>query len=144
MQKADPTGEWIQEAITDAEVTDESEEEAATEQEGTSGQSRQEHDLNRREAELTKKEREIMLKEIEVLRRENESLRQSPTSNISLNSRTTIDIKNVGKLLGDYDGSGEDYQLWKAQVNLLRETYELTESAAKLMVGSKLQGRAQK
>lgn len=85
-----------------------------------------------------------MRMELEVLRRENECLRRSPANNLSADSRTTIDIRNVGKLLGDYDGSGEDFQLWKAQVHLLRETYELTESTAKLMVGSKLQGKAQK
>lgn len=85
-----------------------------------------------------------MHRELDMLRRENELLRSSPTSNISMDSRTTIDIRNIGKLLGDYDETGKDFQLWKAQVNLLRETYELTENAMKLMVGPKLQWKAQR
>lgn len=145
LQDSDPTGGWVQEAVDDQDSMDESEGEAAGVQEGgVVEHARQERHLNRRETELEKREREIMRMELEVLRRENECLRRSPASNLSADSRTTIDIRNVGKLLGDYDGSGEDFQLWKAQVHLLRETYELTESAAKLMVGSKLQGKAQK
>lgn len=99
---------------------------------------RRDQDLKRREEQLTNNERQLIRLEIDMLRRENELLRASPASNTSVDSRTTIDIRNVGKLLGKFDGTGEDFQLWKSQVNLLRETYELTESAAKLMVGSKL------
>lgn len=155
LQSADPTGAWVQEAELIGEDTIESEEEGAEEQEaaadrreeaseGVHQSERRENDLSQREKRLEKKERELMRVEIDVLRRENELLRMSPTNNVSVESRTTVDIRNVGKLLSDYDGTGEDFPLWKTQVNLLRETYELTKSEARLMVGSKLQGKAQK
>lgn len=60
-------------------------------------------------------------------------------NSLSTASRTTLSIKNVSDLLSEFNGSGDDFERWKAQVNLLRDTYE---NAAKILVGSKLRGKA--
>lgn len=46
------------------------------------------------------------------------------------------------ELLSEYTGSGEEFGRWRAQINLLRTTYELDSHAAKILVGSKLEGKA--
>lgn len=98
--------------------------------------------LARREIEILAKERELIQKEMELLRRKNELLRASPRNSSSTTSRATFNIKNVSDLLSEYSGSGDDFERWKAQVNLLRDTYELNENAAKIFVGSGLRDKA--
>lgn len=99
--------------------------------------------IRRRETDLLMRERDLMQREIDLLRRENEVLRTSPRSNASsVTSRATINIKNVGDLLNEYNGSGEDFERWRTQVNLLCNMYELDDNASKILVGSKLRGKA--
>lgn len=52
-------------------------------------------------------------------------------------------MKNISELLGEYYGSSEDFERWKAQIDL-RNTYELDENMSKILVGSKLKGKALK
>ena len=46
-----------------------------------------------------------------------------------------ISIKNVGELLGDYNGVSEDLEKWKEQVFILKADYELDENAIKILIG---------
>lgn len=134
LQNVDPTGNWIKEAIAIEDNSLELEEETVVMQnEDRIDQGNFEQNLRYREAELELREKEMMIKEIEMLKRENELLRRSTVSNNSINTNTTIDVKNVGKLLENYDGSEEDFKLWKSQINLLKESYKLTENATKLI-----------
>lgn len=61
----------------------------------------------------------------------------------SIAFRIIINIKNISELLSEYHGSSDDFEHWKAQVNLLENTYELDENSAKILVGSKLKRKAQ-
>lgn len=92
---------------------------------------------NRLDAELQRREMELMRREMELLRRENNLLRASSRS-VSATSQATVNIKSIGELLSEYQGSGEDFEQWKTQINLLRTTYELDENAVKILIGSKL------
>lgn len=84
-----------------------------------------------------------MQREINLLRRENVMLRESPRSSTStVASRATINIKNIGELLSDYHGAEEDFLKWKSQVQLIRNTYDLDENASRILVSSKLKGKA--
>ncbi|XP_070156230.1 uncharacterized protein [Polyergus mexicanus] len=144
LQQADPSGAWITEAAQQQPVEDDLEDGG---QEEEAAQTREVippvgENLSQREMELLARERDIMQREIELLRRENDLLRASPRNSLSTVSRTTLNIKNVSDLLSEYNGSGDDFERWKAQVNLLRDTYELDENAAKVLVGSKLRGKA--
>ncbi|KYN50111.1 hypothetical protein ALC62_00139 [Cyphomyrmex costatus] len=147
LREADPTGSWIDEGLNrDNEEEDVFEETTEDNiEENNAERDCQASTLARRETELEVRERELMSREIALLRRENDLLRGSPqNSHSSVDSRTTINIKNVGELLSEYDGSGEDFQRWKAQANLLCHTYELNENASKILIGSKLRGKAQR
>lgn len=53
-----------------------------------------------------------------------------------------MSIKNISELLSEYNGVSEDFRRWKTQVNLLRNTYELDEKASRILVVSKLRGKA--
>lgn len=149
MQQADPSDAWMQEAAQyvpgEANLEDGGHE-GGTAQERLSDQDalseEKEDRLRRRESELTAKEYSLMRKEIELLRQENDLLKMSPRSPSSTVSRTTLSIRNVCDLLCEYNGGGDDFERWKAQVNLLRDMYDLDENAAKVLVGSKLRGKA--
>lgn len=142
MQQADPAGAWMQEA---ARYHPEVNPEEGGQKEGTA-QAREDarpvDRLSQRETELLVRENSLMQREIDLLRRENEALRMSPRNGSSTVSRATLSIKDVSDLLNEYNGSGDDFERWKAEVNLLRDTYELDENAAKVLVGSKLRGKA--
>lgn len=99
--------------------------------------------LLQRETALMIRERALMQREIELLKRENEMLRASPGGASSAASTTMMSIKNIGELLGEYHGSSDDFERWKTQVNLLKNTYQLDENAARILVGSRLKGKAQ-
>lgn len=138
IQQADPSGTWLSEAARQP-ATEDNLEDSSQEEEETQAVDK---NLSRREMELISRERDLMQREIELLRRENDMLRASPRSSLSTVSRTTLNIKNVSDLFSECNGFGDDFERWKAQVNLLRDTYDLDENAAKILVGSKLRGKA--
>jgi len=144
MQQVEPSGKWIEETARRQPAEDREEngsrEEVVTHNGGAATPASE--SLAQREAELAAKERELMQKEIELLRRENDLLRTSTRNSVSTVSRTTISIKNISDLLSEYHGTGDDFERWRAQVNLLRDTYELDENATKILVGSRLRGKA--
>ncbi|KYN10221.1 hypothetical protein ALC57_17652 [Trachymyrmex cornetzi] len=148
MQKVDPTEGWILEATLQTEANDDMEE--AVQEDGAQPQEDEQigqetaSSLARWQTTLQARERELMQKEIELLRRENQLLRSSPTtSTTSTMSRATTSIKSIGELLSEYTGSSEDFERWKAQVKMVRSTYELDENATKILTSSKLRGKAQ-
>lgn len=131
LQRVDPSGVWMNEDdIEDSGQTEEAHAERVIQPTDES--------QAQREMALLSKERDLMQKEIELLRRKNNLLRASPGSSASTTFRTTLSIKNISDLLSEYNGSGDDFERWRAQINLLRDTYELDENAAKVLVGSKL------
>lgn len=143
MQKADPTGAWIQEAAKRRE-TEEGREDALQEAGAATTDfpiPAEEDAWMRRELTMVTRERDLMQRETDLLRRENELLRQSPRSSVASSTTRMMSIKEVSSLLCEYKGTGEDFKRWKAQVNLLRQTYDLDENASKVLVGSKLRDR---
>ncbi|KYN22486.1 hypothetical protein ALC57_05110, partial [Trachymyrmex cornetzi] len=147
IQAADPSGEWIREAIQQVIGEDEEEVVAPPSREmrpteNTAGGSQSNND-NRQEVDLERRERELLQREIELLRRENKILRRSPSNGVaSTNTRANMSVKSISELVGEYKGSDEDFNRWKIQIGLLRATYELDENASKILIGSKLRGKA--
>lgn len=150
MQEADPTGGWILEASQQTEANNDNAgnyvdpEIGASSQRDEADQRDSDNAHSRREIDLLMRERELMQREINLLNRENELLRASPgTTTSSTMSKATMSIKSIGELLNEYVGSNENFIQWKAQVNLIRNTYELDENATKILISSKLRGKAQ-
>lgn len=146
LQVADPTGGWMSEVNQSTGVEEDSEERTPEGPESAKDgahQERQADEYIRRENELIRRERDLLQREIQLMRRENEGLRMSPNnSTVSATSRTTTSIKSISELVSEYKGSEEDFKRWNAQINLLRATYELDENTSKILVGSKLKGKA--
>jgi len=145
MQKVDPTDAWIQEAAKWQGPEEEHEDTQlganAVDDNSALTRPATEDEWLRRELRMVTRERDLMQREGDLLRRENEYLRQSPRSSVTLPTVRTS-IKEVSSLLCEYTGAGEDFTRWKAQVNLLRQTYDLDENASRILIGSKLRGRA--
>lgn len=55
----------------------------------------------------------------------------------------TIGVKAIGELLGEFDGSDNTFWKWEEQVRMLQTAYQLDELATKVLMSTKLKGRAQ-
>lgn len=103
-----------------------------------------------RELELLK--RENMLMQRELLRREQMQPREpsaSPASAGNTDSSdgqttasATLSIRAIGDLLSDFDGRDNTFWKWEQQINLLRATYHLDNNATRVLISSRLRGRA--
>lgn len=51
-------------------------------------------------------------------------------------------VRAIRDLLNEFDGSGGTFWQWEQQVQLLRVTYTLDDAAARILISSKLKGRA--
>ncbi|XP_076659961.1 uncharacterized protein LOC143363237 [Halictus rubicundus] len=105
------------------------------------------------EREQQDEEEEDEIREMELLRRERDLARaQAMASPMGIgsvadgSSRSTLSanmsIRAIGDLLCDFDGSDGTFWKWEQQVRLLQTTYELDDKAAKVLISSKLKGRA--
>ena len=104
-----------------------------------------------REIELLRRERDLMRREIELLQRERlvngnaiNTMPNSPMSGTSLGTSltTTISIRSIGELLNNFDAKDNTFWLWKQQLILLKDTYKLDENTTKVLISTKLKGRA--
>jgi len=150
---ADPTETWVTDAakyeVPRNEGADQAGQEVYEEEEQEEMEACQENEssetsrIRHLEDELQRRERYWMEKEIDLLRCENELLRASPRqSTASTAAYAPINIRNIGELIGEYHGSSEDLQQWKQHITFLQTTYELDENAVKILIGSKLKGKA--
>ncbi|XP_076667929.1 uncharacterized protein LOC143368757 [Andrena cerasifolii] len=106
----------------------------------------------RREMELLRRERDILQREVELFRRESAGSRNPSTDSTrtgstgSMDSRRTatdnLSIRVIGDLLREFDGNDNTFWKWEQQVDLLRTSYQLHENASRVLISSKLKGRA--
>lgn len=117
-----------------------------------------------RRCELLRREKELAERELEVARRELEIMRMSQhgelphahrTTTAGRNSQTTdtssastsvsqrkINVTAVADLLHDFNGCAEDFEKWERQVRFLRTAYQLDDNLTKILIGTRLKGRA--
>ncbi|GAB1869223.1 SAP domain-containing protein [Camponotus japonicus] len=105
-----------------------------------------ENDLIRRENELLRRERALLQRELEIMRRENAESRGAPCTNTSEERRgsppTSENVRAIRDLLSDFDGGEGTFWRWERQIQLLRTTYALDDAATRILISSKLKGRA--
>ncbi|KAL6419642.1 hypothetical protein ACFW04_011305 [Cataglyphis niger] len=96
------------------------------------------------ELELLRREKLLMQREIDIMRQENELLRATPTSmhEIARSQRSSVNIKMVSELLNEYSGVDQDFTKWEAQLQLLKDAYELDDNLIKVLIGSQLREKA--
>lgn len=115
-------------------------------------------ELYRREKELAEKELRLVQRELELLRttqREMPRVDTTPSSSgrgdratgdvmdVSANTpRAKVNVTAVADLLSEFNGRAEDYETWDRQVRFLRTAYDLDDNLTKILIGTKLKGRA--
>ncbi|EZA52392.1 hypothetical protein X777_08885, partial [Ooceraea biroi] len=121
---------------------------------------------HRREIELYRREKELAEKELALARRELEFLRVSQrdegirvdraamatgsdspaTNNVTGVSATTtpakVNVKMVADLLSEFNGQAEKFETWERQVRFLQTAYDLDDNLTKILIGTRLKGRA--
>lgn len=107
---------------------------------------RERDDALYREVALLRRERECMQRQQELLQRELELLRASPAATATTASNSTAVAYGVAdgmkELLPEFDASDNTFWRWKQQVELLRCTYQLDERSTRILITSRLRGRA--
>lgn len=53
-----------------------------------------------------------------------------------------ISINAISELLGNFDGSGQNFESWAQQVELIRAGYGLSDEITRIVISSKLRGKA--
>lgn len=89
---------------------------------------------------LLRRERELLERERLLLQRERELSRTASVASTSVTGGG--DIRGVKELLSEFDASENTFWRWKSQLELLRDTYRLDENATRILIGSRLRGRA--
>ncbi|XP_023289213.1 uncharacterized protein LOC111674140 [Orussus abietinus] len=102
-----------------------------------------------REIELFRKEKELAERELALARKEIEFLQRGTTVDVSeyghslqRDAPSRIGVSTIAELLNNFDGSSDSYERWEKQVQLLRSTYRLADPMTKILIGSRLKGRA--
>lgn len=52
-------------------------------------------------------------------------------------------IREIGDLLAEFSGDKDTFVTWKSQAKILRATYQLNEDTMKILLSSRLKGKAQ-
>jgi len=134
-------GEVVEEAATGdgAPAREERENIAAFETEERDNATRMELLLLRREKECWEREQQL-------LRRELEMLRNSPSTGSAAADGSVASgfggIRSIKELLPEFDGTDNAFWRWRQQLQLLRHSYHLDENSTRILIGSRLKGRA--
>lgn len=98
--------------------------------------------LEQREIEFLRKEHELTRRELELTRRELEFVRASSPSVMPSQPTHHTNINSIKDLLSEFEGDGANFRKWRDQFKLLKTTYKLTDEFGRLLLGSKLKGKA--
>lgn len=55
---------------------------------------------------------------------------------------TQLNITSIAELLSTFDGQGDTYETWERQIIFLKDAYKLSDDLTKVMIGSRLKGKA--
>ncbi|CAK9802814.1 Transposon Tf2-6 polyprotein [Anthophora quadrimaculata] len=151
LMSSDPSGAWMSEYASSGgrvAVREDSSASTAPSADSPRPPSPEAGENNTRHVDILLKEKELAEREVQLLRRELEWMRgmQRLTTEGSPQASDHHSIvainESVKSMLNYFDGSGEDFDVWKKQLMLLRSTYKLNDNAAKLLVVSRLKKKA--
>ncbi|KMQ84408.1 hypothetical protein RF55_17802 [Lasius niger] len=104
------------------------------------------NNLIRRENELLRRERALLQRELEIARQEYNEDRGTPRTSGSGERRSgpsaNENVRAIRDLLSEFDGGEGTFWKWEQQIRLLRISYALDDAAARILISSKLKGRA--
>ncbi|KMQ82539.1 hypothetical protein RF55_22597 [Lasius niger] len=102
-------------------------------------------DVTQTELLLLRREREILEREQQLLRREIELMRSASTTMTMTSGSvvsTFVGVRGIKELLPEFDATDGTFWRWKQQLELLRRTYRLDDKSTKVLISSRLRGRA--
>lgn len=106
----------------------------------------EERDDAMRELVFLRQERKDWKRELQLLRQElailKNSLAMTSATGDSCNNSMSRGVKELKKLLPEFDGTNDTLWKWRDQLLLLRQTYQLSESSTRILISSRLKGRA--
>lgn len=149
----DPTGEWMLRVPGEREGGRIENLESANRPRANSDNP----ELLRREIELCRREKEVMERELLVAQREIESLRRSQNANNggrgsasdaasrspAISHEPAMNVNAIAGLLGYFEGDGNMFEAWEKRIKSLRDAYGMTDDLVRIMIGSRLKGKAQ-
>lgn len=138
LRTIDPEGTKTREIIEDGEYVTA----ASGEEFGTGPCWEQDTPQSSVKEELWQRERELDKKELELMRRENEILKNMSSAVATAPEQPNILVKIISDLLSEFDGTDNTYLIWEKQIRLLRNTYNLNDNSLRILIGTKLKGRA--
>lgn len=99
------------------------------------------------EVELLRRERDLLRRKLELIRREAERRNQQNVSMSDTRSPVSSDYGNnnvraIKDLLNEFNRTGNEFWKWKRQVELLRDSYNLDDNSTRVLISSKLKGKA--
>lgn len=65
------------------------------------------------------------------------------TATTRASAASAVRIREIGDLLADFTGDKNTFDIWKGQAEILHATYQLNEDATKILLSSRLKGKAQ-
>lgn len=93
-----------------------------------------------RELDLVRRERDLLQRELDL--RDREGRISVDVARPITNSLHSKDLKLIGGLVSDFDGSEYTYSVWEKQIISLRSLYNLNDGEAKMLLGDKTKGKA--
>ncbi|XP_015432072.1 PREDICTED: uncharacterized protein LOC107188311 [Dufourea novaeangliae] len=145
LMEADPEGRWMT-------ANDSEEEEEHNENQLLS--ERQRNELLQQELELMRRERDVAQREAELARREPALASPENPANVlrrntqqqadNVPNQLRADVKGIGELLGEFDGSNRYYEDWERQVRLVKGLFTVDDAIMKIIISSKLKGKAER
>lgn len=94
-----------------------------------------------RELELVRRERDLLRRELELMRRKTESGGRR-TNRSPVTGDHGGGVGGLRDLLSEFDGTNGEFWRWRQQVELLCATYNLDNNASRVLISSRLRGKA--
>ena len=82
------------------------------------------------------RDRERILRERQLWQRES----ASPFSG-SANTQVTTNLRTIAEMLREFTGETNDFENWRQQVEVLRNTYQLDDISTKVLINLRLRAR---
>ncbi|XP_011883821.1 PREDICTED: uncharacterized protein K02A2.6-like [Vollenhovia emeryi] len=95
-----------------------------------------------REVDLLNREHEVLRRELEIARRELAMARARNNDDHQPNGHSRANIRMLSELLKEFSGAHDGYWQWEQQARLLKDTYQLDDDSARILLGSRLRGSA--
>ncbi|XP_011859611.1 PREDICTED: uncharacterized protein LOC105557076 [Vollenhovia emeryi] len=95
-----------------------------------------------REVDLPNREHEVLRRELEITRRELAMARARNNDEHPPNGHSRTNIRMLSELLKEFSGAHDGYWQWEQQARFFKDTYQLDDDSARILLGLKLRGSA--